>query len=170
MDQESIDRTIQRAEDASTQKITHIKKRPKKLITGDNISIEADNDLIFVTVAKYKLFFSYGEVGLDAYLLYSHLMFTARTQKTNSVWANNTYLRGGLHWGKDRLNKAKNLLFDLGLINQVEKRDEQGKFEGHYIEVATKKSPFEFKEEMLSSDLQNHQWVQPPVGEAAGGC
>jgi hypothetical protein len=159
MEQESIDRTKERAEEASAKNVTHIKKRPKKIITGDNISIESDNDLIFVTVAKYKLFFSYGEVGLDAYLLYSHLMFTARTQKTNSVWANNTYLRGGLHWGKDRLNKAKNLLFDLGLINQVEKRGEGGKFEGHYIEVATKKSPFEFKADILTSDLQDRQWL-----------
>ena len=79
----------------------------------DNMSIEVDGDLIFVTVAKYKLFYSYGKIGIDAYLLNSHLMFTARLQKTNSVHAKDVYLREGLGWGSSRLLKAKNLLKEL---------------------------------------------------------
>jgi len=149
MNEDTIAITKKRAQESAeeTPKLAHFKRRPKKIVSSDNIRMEVDGDLIFVTVAKYKLFLSHGEVGLDAYLLYSHLIFTARIQSTNSVWANNTYLRGGLHWGKERLNKAKNLLFDLSLIQQVERRDPNGKFEGHYIEVATQRTPFEFKDE-----------------------
>lgn len=108
------------------------------------ISIEADYDIIFTTVAKYKLFMSYGKIGMDAYLLYSHLMFTARLQKTNKVFANNTYLRQGLNWSKEKLQKAKNLLYDLNLIKTKQRKDKAGKFCGNYIEVQTKTSPFEF--------------------------
>lgn len=112
----------------------------------DNISVEADGDIIFITVAKYKLFYSYGKIGIDAYMLYSHLMFTARLQKTNSVHAKDIYLREGLGWGSDRLKKAKTLLIDLDLIKKIQKRDEKGHFVGNYIEVKTKTSPFEFNE------------------------
>lgn len=111
-----------------------------------DIGIEADGDLIFVTVAKYKLFLSYGNVGLDAYVLYSHLMFTARLQKTNSVKAKDIYLRGGLKWSKDRLLKAKKLLFQLELIKGNQNRQDDGTFGESYIEVSTQSTPFEIKE------------------------
>lgn len=102
-----------------------------------NIKIEADGDIIFTTVGKYKLFYSYGSIGMDAYLLYSHLQFTARLQGTNSVGANNKYLRQGLSWGKDRLQKAKNLLNDLGIIENIVRKRENGTISGHYIVVKT---------------------------------
>jgi len=105
-----------------------------------NISVEMDDDIIFITVEKYKLFLSYGKIGIDAYQLYSHLIFTARLQKTNSVYANNTYLKKGLCWGRDKLIQAKNLLHELGLIETVQKKDEKGKFNGNYIVVKTKTS------------------------------
>ena len=116
----------------------------------EQVNIEKDGDIIFITVAKYKLFMSYGKIGMDAYLLYSHLMFTARLQKTNSVKANNYYLTNGLSMGKQRLLAAKKLLTELGLIKTIMRHttegDFKGKFEGAYIEVKTKKDPLEKKE------------------------
>jgi hypothetical protein len=111
-----------------------------------NITNEKDGDVIFVTVAKYKLFMSKGKIGIDAYCLYSHMMFTARLQETNQVWANDSYLRKGLSWSKERVQKAKQLLIELELISEIIKRDENGKFTGKYIKVITKTTPFEINE------------------------
>jgi len=133
-------------------------------IDFDNIAIEVDGDLIFITVAKYKLFMSYGSIGMDSFLLYCHLMFTARCQKTNQVWANDNYIRTGLHWGSERLRKAKNLLYDLGIIEKVQKRDKNGHFEGNYIKVKTKTTPFEIEciENAATLDTGTPQ-TRPPV-------
>jgi len=125
-----------------------------------NIKIEADGDIIFTTVGKYKLFYSYGSIGMDAYLLYSHLQFTARLQGTNSVEAKNKYLRDGLNWGKDRLQKAKNLLNELCIIKNVTRRREDGTISGHYIEIRTTTKV----ELEPSSDPETH-----PVGSPDGG-
>jgi hypothetical protein len=121
-------------------------KKMNKKINIDKIKTEVDGDLIFVTVAKYKLFLSYGKIGMDAYLLYSHLIFTARLQQTNQVKATNLYLRQGLCWTKERLSKAKNLLYDLSLIETIKTRDEFNKFTGAYIKVKTKTTPFEIEQ------------------------
>ena len=121
----------------------------------DNISVEADGDIVFVTVAKYKLFLSYGKIGMDAYLLYSHLIFTARLQKTNCVKASNIYIRTGLKWTKERLLKAKNLLKDLSLVETIKRRGEDGRIKGWYIEVKTKTTLFEI--ENITSDLNTRQ-------------
>jgi len=96
-----------------------------------------NNDLIWLTVSKYELFIEHGRIGVDAMQLYLHLMYTARRQATNSVWANNKYIRQGLKWGKDRLLKAKSLLFDLDLIEQRQRKNEAGRFEKTYIIVKT---------------------------------
>ena len=110
------------------------------------ITNEKDGDIIFVTVAKYKLFMAYGKIGMDSYCLYSHMMFTARLQETNQIYANDTYLRQGLDWSRERTQKAKNLLFELALIEEITKRDSSGKFSGKYIKVKTKSTPFEISE------------------------
>ncbi len=117
----------------------------------NNIGIEVDGDVIFITVAKYKLFLSYGKIGMDAYLLYSHLMFTARLQKTQSVKAKDIYLRQGLHWGTDRLRKAKQLLIELELINPIQRRAVDGQFDESYIEVKTRRTPFEIEPATLET-------------------
>lgn len=127
-------------------------------ITG--ITNEKDGDIIFVTVAKYKLFMSNGKVGMDAYCLYSHMMFTARLQETNQIYANDTYLKNGLSWSKERIQKAKQLLIELKLIEEFYRRDNEGKFIGKYIKVVTKTTPFEINEPL--DDL-------PSAGKTASG-
>lgn len=110
-----------------------------------NITTEIDGDILFVTVAKYKLFLSYGKIGMDALIIYLHLMFTARIQKTNQVWAKNVYLRECIEWGEKRLKKAKKLLVDLGLIEYIQNKKEDGTFGEFYIKVKTRTTPFEIK-------------------------
>lgn len=135
------------------------------------ITIEKDDDIIFITVAKYKLFMSYEKIGMDAYCLYSHMMFTARIQETNQIYAKNNYLRGGLGWSRERVQKAKNLLIELGLVEEIITKGEGGKFSGRYLKVHTKKTPFEIKS--ISSpydentvDGENGQTVHPSAGNS----
>ena len=77
---------------------------------------------IFITVVTYRRMLSL-ENPTDAIALYSHLIFTARLQKTNQVWANDTYLRIGLKWGWKRLKQAKAALKKLDLIEYIQRRD-----------------------------------------------
>ena len=129
-----------------------------------NITNEKDGDIIFVTVAKYKLFMSYGKIGIDAYCLYSHLMFTARLQETNQVFAKDCYLRQGLNWGKDRVQKAKQLLIELELISEIINRDKKGQFVGKYIKVKTKTTPFEI-DSIEHQETENPQAGKPDSGQ-----
>lgn len=126
--------------------------------------LEVDGDILFITVAKYKLFLSYGKKGADALMLYLHYMFTARMQQTNSVWANNSYVREGLNWSRDRLKDAKKLLTQLGLICQKKpERLEDGTFGKPYIVVKTKTTPFEI--ENVTGVLKNHIVDDPQGGK-----
>lgn len=112
--------------------------------------MQPDGDIVFVTVSKYRMFYAHGEAGMDALHLYLHLIFTCRLQFTNTVKAHNIYLQKGLHWGKERTLKAKNLLFEFDLIKQIERKNSKGQFEGTYIIVKTTTSPFELKEYTLA--------------------
>jgi hypothetical protein len=77
---------------------------------------------IFITVVTYRRMLTL-ENPTDAIALYSHLIFTARLQKTNQVWANDTYIKNGLKWGWKRLKQAKADLSRLGLIDYIQRRD-----------------------------------------------
>jgi hypothetical protein len=104
---------------------------------------EVEDELIWITVSKYALFMSYGKVGIDAKSLYEHYQFTALLQKTNSVWALDTYCRQGLDWGRTKYDKAKSLLKDLDLIEEYQEKDEKGQFGKKYIKVRTRKVELE---------------------------
>ena len=133
----------------------------------DSIGIDVEGDILFITVAKYKLFLSYGKKGADALMLYLHYMFTARIQATNSVWANNSYIREGLDWSRDRLKDAKKLLIQLELIEQKQEKTTDGTFGKPYVVVKTKTTPFEINkiEDKSTGVLKNRPPVQPLGGK-----
>jgi hypothetical protein len=130
----------------------------------NNVQIDVTNDLIFTTVGKYRLFLAYEEAGrngMDAYLLYSHLMYVGRWQSTNQVWANNSYIRNGLNWGETRLKKAKDLLKELGLMEVIKSKPDKknkGKFSKTYIKIITH-SPLSEKD--TTALLENRVRLQP---------
>jgi hypothetical protein len=104
-----------------------------------------------ITFGKYGLFLHLSNkdqnkkrgynIAWDAYLIYQHLIYTGIMQKTNSVWANNTYIANGLNITSERVRQAKNLLKDMGLIeyqkDQKKEKDEKGLFAKQYIKVIT---------------------------------
>lgn len=100
-----------------------------------NYEANVDNDIIFFTVSRYKYFLSQGSLGTDALKLYIHYMFTARLQQTNKVWANDMYVKNGLKWGKDKLQKVKKFLRDSGMIEESFIKDEKGRFAKKIITI-----------------------------------
>jgi len=110
---------------------------------NENVYIDVAEELLWITVSKYALFMSYGKIGIDAMALYIHYQFTARMQKTNSVWANDVYCRQGLEWGRDRFEKAKSLLLDLNIIEIIKTKKTDGTFGKSYTKVKTRKVELE---------------------------
>jgi hypothetical protein len=100
----------------------------------DKIRIEQDEDILFLTIKKYKLFLKHQEEGgLDAMNLYLHYMFTARLQHTNVIKANDAYVRKGLGWGILKLKKSKSLLKKWKLIEYKQDRNAGGQMQEQYI-------------------------------------
>ena len=67
--------------------------------------------------------------------LYLFYYYTAKWQKTNRPKATISYTCEGMHWGHDKVRAVKKKLIDLGLIKDVQSRNENNKIIGHYIKV-----------------------------------
>ena len=112
-----------------------------KEIDVSKIHIEQDDEIIWCFLGNYKFFLNNGKSGFDAYLLYSHLQFTARLQHTNSIKANNAYLCRGLRWNVKRLKKAKSFLRSFGFISYKQLRVDGNRFGETFIVVKTARKP-----------------------------
>lgn len=71
----------------------------------------------------------------DCVALYIFFYKTAKWQKTNSIKANEDYIKKSLGWGYDKIRKAKNTLKENGLIQIIQNRKDD-KIEGWYIQVS----------------------------------
>ena len=71
----------------------------------------------------------------DCISLYVFYYKTAKWQKTNTIKANDLYVKKSLKWGIDKIKRTKAILKEHGLINIVQRRKD-GKIEGWYIEVS----------------------------------
>jgi len=109
----------------------------KQVNDFEEIKMESDEDIIWITVGHYKRLLSYGKTGVDALSVYTHYMFTARLQHTNQVWAIDNYTKTGLSMGADRFKKAKELLLELNLIEEFQLKDDSGRFGKKFIKVHT---------------------------------
>lgn len=70
----------------------------------------------------------------DCVALYMFFYKTAKWQGTQSIKANDTYIRKCLGWGAKRVTDTKSALESAGLIRKVARRS-NGKITGHFIEV-----------------------------------
>lgn len=91
---------------------------------------------------------------ITLYLLYYKL---AKWQKTDTVKANDEYVRKCLKWGRNKIIRAKQTLKDNGLIEIVQKR-KNNKITGwyikiHYIVSKQKITTVEVKQEVSSQDV-----------------
>lgn len=102
----------------------------------------------------------------DCIALYVFYYKTAKWQKTNTIKANDLYVKKSLKWGIDKIKRTKAILKEHGLINIVQRRKD-GKIEGWYIEVAylvnqKKIDDIKIKVEDVNNTL-NQQVEQPTI-------
>ena len=93
-----------------------------------------ENELIILTKQTLDEFFKQ-ENAADLISLYVFYYYTAKWQKTNQIKATTEYTSKGIGMGLGNVRKVKKQLIELGLIEDVEKKDELGKITGHYIKV-----------------------------------
>lgn len=71
----------------------------------------------------------------DCIALYIFYYKTAKWQKTNTIKANDVYVKQCLGWGSDKVRKTKKILKENGLIDIVQRRKD-GKVQGWYVKVS----------------------------------
>ena len=116
---------------------------------------------------------------VDCIALYLFYYKTAKWQKTNTIKANDMYVKKSLKWGSEKIKRTKNILKEHGLINIVQRRN-NGKIEGWYVEISylvTQKKTEDIKikvqeaknsqssvVEGLSNNSRNQQLANPTSG------
>ena len=93
----------------------------------------ADNLLILNKITIDRLFQL--ENCADCIALYVFYYKTAKWQKTDTVKANDQYVKKSLKWGISKIQKTKQTLKEHGLIDIVQRRKD-GKIEGWFIKVS----------------------------------
>lgn len=71
----------------------------------------------------------------DALALYIKLLAQTRMQETNQTLSKNEFLQKAMWWWRERLQAAKKVLNELGLIDYLQIRDDQGKMKAMYVRV-----------------------------------
>lgn len=67
--------------------------------------------------------------------LYVFYDYTAKWQKTTIIKSTTNYTANGLNWTTERVQKHKKQLVELGLIEEVVRRNEKNQITGYYIKV-----------------------------------
>lgn len=71
----------------------------------------------------------------DVLALYLFYYITSKWQDQRNAYCTTSYTAEGLKWSEVRVRKTKKVLINLGLIENVIKKDSSGKVIGHYIKV-----------------------------------
>ena len=103
--------------------------------TINAIETDAEFNPLLLSIGQYELFMAHEKEGMEAMQVFMHLMYTARLQKTNQVWANNEYIMQGLKIGGDRLKRAKAWLHGKGMISYIQPREAGGTMGKSYIRL-----------------------------------
>lgn len=96
---------------------------------------EWSHNTLSISNKSYDRILAGAEHPAECIAVYMHLVRTARWQKTNSVWAKNTYIKNGLKLGDKRLKRAKAELRALKLIDYIQKRNDKGQLGDTYIVI-----------------------------------
>lgn len=94
------------------------------------------NDLFWITAYTYdRIMEVWWKYWADAFAVYFKLLEQTRIQQTNQTFTLNKFLMKFFSWGDDRVSRAKKILKDLWLIDDVVVRDEFWKMKAHYVRV-----------------------------------
>lgn len=108
-------------------------KKGTKNMNDIELNDIADDLLILNKITIDRLFQL--ENCADCIALYVFYYKTAKWQKTNTVKANDQYVKKSLKWGISKIQKTKQTLKEHGLIDIVQRRKD-GKIEGWFIKVS----------------------------------
>lgn len=120
----------------------------------------ADDLLILNKITVDRLFQL--ENCADCIALYVFYYKTAKWQKTNTVKANDQYVKKSLKWGISKIQKTKQTLKEHGLIDIVQRRKD-GKIEGWFIKVSylvNERKADEIKVHVQESNNTQNQHVE----------
>ena len=120
----------------------------------------ADDLLILNKITVDRLFQL--ENCADCIALYVFYYKTAKWQKTNTVKANDQYVKKSLKWGISKIQKTKQALKEHGLIDIVQRRKD-GKIEGWFIKVSylvNERKADEIKIKVQESNNTQNQHVE----------
>ena len=92
------------------------------------------DDLLILNKITVDMLFQL-ENCADCIALYVFYYKTAKWQKTDTVKANDQYVKKSLKWGISKIQKTKQTLKEHGLIDIVQRRKD-GKIEGWFIKVS----------------------------------
>jgi len=98
-----------------------------------NLKDIADDLIILNKYTLDKLFAS--ENPSDVTALYMFYYKTAKWQKTNSIKANDEYIKMCLKWGTKKIKATKDILKNLGLIQIIQRRKDN-KISGWFVEIS----------------------------------
>jgi len=105
-----------------------------KNAAGPTVKFDANQDLVYITVAQYEFFMAHGKEGMLAMRVYLHLLYTYRRQNLRSVWATNSYIAKGTKLGLNSVQRAKTFLKNHRMIDYRVDLDEKTKvIKGWYI-------------------------------------
>lgn len=102
----------------------------------------------------------------DCIALYAFYYKTAKWQKTNTIKANDLYVKKCLKWGIDKIQRTKQALKENGLIKIVQRRA-NGKIQGWYVEVSYLVS--QRKTEDLRIKVESNNTEKQQVAQATSG-
>jgi len=120
------------------------------------------DDLLILNKHTIDTLFSL-ENCVDCIALYIFYYKTAKWQKTNTIKANDEYVKKCLKIGSDKLKKTKDILKEKGLIKVVDVR-EKGVIAGWYIQVSYLVKQEKIDSIAISHNSQNPQVVEPTSG------
>lgn len=93
---------------------------------------DISSELLILNKITIEKLFSLKEDS--AIVLYMFYYKTAKWQKTNKIYATDSYVKQCLDWGNSKLSKAKNILKENNLIEVSQKR-EGNRISGWYIQL-----------------------------------
>ena len=67
--------------------------------------------------------------------LYSYYKYIAEEQGTNTIQCRTEQVENAFCWGTQRVRKYKKALINMGLIDDLTKKDKYGKIIGHFIQI-----------------------------------
>ena len=93
-----------------------------------------ENHLLITTKQTFEIFLKTKDPS-DCIALYMFYYYTAKWQETNQPRASVRYVAKGLRWSSDRVRRAKKMLGDLKIIEDVRTLDKLGRVKGWYVKL-----------------------------------